>query len=68
MLLQILPERFAQNTHAAAVNHADAWESCQKGAVEEFFDFRGGLIHCAADIMRDMATFQSAGVTELPPP
>ena len=44
MLLQHLPERLAENAHAAAVNDADARESGEERAIDKFLDFGGGLI------------------------
>jgi hypothetical protein len=44
MLLQILTQRLAQNSHAAAVNDADARQAGQEGAVDELLDFSRGVV------------------------
>jgi hypothetical protein len=44
MLLQILPQRFPQNPHAAAVHHAHPGQPGEECAVDEFFYFAGGVI------------------------
>ena len=49
MLLQELAEGFAEDAHAAAVDDADARESGEEGAVDELFDFAGGVVDCVAD-------------------
>src|SRR5882762_536688 len=49
MFLQILPQSFAQDPHAAAVHYSDAGQAGEEGAVDELFDFAGGLVDGAAD-------------------
>lgn len=49
MLLKQLAEGFAEDAHAAAVNHADARQACKKCAVDELFDFLGGFVDGLAD-------------------
>src|SRR5579863_4771895 len=60
MLLQHLAQGFAKDTHAAAVNDAHARESGKEGAVNEFFDFAGGLVDGLSDhvdFARDVRPF-----------
>src|SRR5271165_6555410 len=49
MLLQQLAEGFAEDAHAAAVDYADAFQAGEEGAVDEAFDFAGGVVDGAAD-------------------
>src|ERR1019366_10274982 len=49
MLLQVLPQGFAKDAHAAAVDDADARQSGQEGAVYEFLQFSGSFVHGAAN-------------------
>ena len=49
MRLQVLAQGFAEDSHAGAVDDADVGESGKEGAVEEVFDFGGGLVDVAAD-------------------
>jgi hypothetical protein len=49
MLLQELAKGFAEDSHAAAVDNADAGESGEEGAVYEFFDFAGSVVDGLAD-------------------
>jgi hypothetical protein len=49
MLLQKLAKGFAEDSHAAAVDYADAGESGEEGAVDELFDFAGCVIDRLAD-------------------
>ena len=49
MLLQELAQSLAQNTHAAAVDDADARQSGEESAVYESFDFAGGVVDGLAD-------------------
>src|SRR5439155_17230967 len=49
MLLQILAQGFAQDSHAAAVDYAHAGESCQECAIDELLDFAGGVVHSSSD-------------------
>jgi hypothetical protein len=49
----VIAEEFAEgaskDSHASAVNDADAWETGEEGAVEEAFDFGLSLIGGASD-------------------
>ena len=49
MLLQHLAQSFAEDAHAAAVNHADARKPGEESAVDELFDFAAGLVDGLAD-------------------
>ena len=49
MVLEKLAEGFAEDSHAAAVDNADAGESGEEGAVYEFFDFAGSVVDGLAD-------------------
>src|SRR5882762_3245086 len=49
MLLQVLPQGLAQDSHAAAMDYAHAGESCQERAVDELLDFAGSVVHSSAD-------------------
>jgi len=49
MLLQHLAQGFAQDAHAAAVDDADAWQSGEEGAVDEFLDFTGSVVDGLSD-------------------
>ena len=49
MLLQQLAESFAEDSHTAAVDYADAGESGEEGAVYKLFDFAGSIVHRVAD-------------------
>jgi hypothetical protein len=44
VLLQRLPQGFAQDAHAAAVDYADSGQSGEEGAVDELFDFAGSVV------------------------
>ena len=45
MLLQVLPQCFAKNSHAAAVNYSHSGQAGQKCAIHELFDYARGIIH-----------------------
>jgi hypothetical protein len=49
MLLQGLAQGFAQDAHAAAVDHAHARQAGEKGAVDELLDFAGGVVDVAVE-------------------
>lgn len=49
MLLEGLAQGFAEDAHAAAVDDADARESGEESAVDEFFDFARGVVDGVAD-------------------
>src|SRR5579885_1107735 len=49
MFLQILAKGFAQNSHSAAMHHADARQSGKKSAVNEAFDLPSGVVDGLAD-------------------
>jgi hypothetical protein len=43
--LEELAQCFSQDAHAATVDNPNAGESGEEGAVDEFFDLAGGLVH-----------------------
>ena len=49
MLLQKLAQRFAQNSHAAAVNNSYSWQARQESPVQKLFDLARGVIHSVPD-------------------
>src|SRR5579872_1685302 len=49
MLLQGLTEGFAEDAHTAAVDYADAGQSGEEGAVDEFLHFASGVVDVVAD-------------------
>src|SRR5215472_14742699 len=49
MLPQQLTKGYAEDAHATAVDDADARESGEEGAVDEFFDFAAGAVDGLAD-------------------
>ena len=49
MLLQQVTKGFAEDSHAAAVDYADAGKTGEEGAVHEFFNFAGGIVDRLAD-------------------
>ena len=49
MRLQGLAQGFAEDTHAAAVDDADTRQAGEKSAVDELFDFAGGVVHVVAN-------------------
>src|SRR4051812_36265646 len=49
MLLEGPAQGFAEDSHATAVDYADAGEAGQKGVVDEFFYGAGGVVDGVAD-------------------
>src|SRR5260370_37585937 len=49
MLLQPLPQRLAQNAHAAAMHHAHARQAGAKCPVDASLDFTPGIVDRASD-------------------
>ena len=49
VILQILPQRLPQDSHAAAVHYAHSRQAGQKRAVYEFFNLPRGIVDGAAD-------------------
>ena len=49
MLLQELAKGFAEDSHAAAVDYADAGQSGEEGAVYKSFHFAGSVVNRLAD-------------------
>src|SRR5271157_323687 len=47
--LQELPQRLAQNAHAASVHHANAQRAGQKCAIDKLLYLAGGLVYRLAD-------------------
>src|SRR5690242_17816097 len=49
MLLQELSKSFAQDPHAAAVDHANAWQAGKECPVDELLDFSRGIVNSVTD-------------------
>jgi len=49
VLLQILTQRFAENSHTAAMNDTDSRHPSKESAVDELLYFSCGVVHGAAD-------------------
>ena len=49
MLLQQLAKGFAEDSHTAAVDYADAGQACQEGAVDESFYIARSVVDGLAD-------------------
>ena len=49
LLLQKLAKGFAEDSHAAAVDYADAGKTGEEGAVHEFLNFAGSIVDRLAD-------------------
>lgn len=49
MVLEKLAEGFAEDSHAAAVDYADAGQSGEEGAVYKFFHFAGSVVNRLPD-------------------
>lgn len=49
MLLQRLPQSFAQDAHAAAMDDAHAWQASEKCTIDKLLHFASGIVHVVAD-------------------